>query len=61
MVHSHKFMGHTYEWELRLVNDMHGFFDSNGGVIDSLVPASQKCFGITFAAANPPATPEHQH
>ena len=40
MVHSHKFMGHTYEWELRLVNDIHGFFDSNDSVNDSLVAVS---------------------
>jgi len=38
MVHSHKFMGHTYEWELRLVNDIHSFFDSNDSLIDSFVP-----------------------
>ena len=61
MVHFHKFMGHTYKWELRLVNDLHSFFDSDDGVIDSLVPANRECVGITFAAANPPATREHQH
>jgi hypothetical protein len=41
MVHSHKFMGHTYEWELRLVNDIHSFFDSNDSVIDSLAAANR--------------------
>src|SRR5271168_514001 len=37
MIHSHKLMRHTYEWELRLVNDIHRFLDSNDSVIDSFV------------------------
>ena len=60
MVHSHKFMGQTYEWELRLMSDIHKVFDSNDSLVDSLVPVHQKCFGFTFAGANPPATREHQ-